>query len=125
MIEYGKEYTILLTSDVKFYGILKSGNDEYYEVLTTDTNAELCNGGSNYVQVPAVYYVPKRNIALLKERYSKEEVAEYWTPDDTDYNFETTASKILLTKEQAEKFKGKIFNSEQECKDFIKEGNNG
>lgn len=121
MMELDREYAVGLITNLNFFGIYKGESDGFYEFETTDTNNQICEGGSGYVTVPAIYTVNKQAIAILKKRYRADEVREYWTPEQNNYSFVREPVKILLTNDQAAGFKKPFFLTKEECKQYMEE----
>ena len=85
-MELDREYAVGLITNLNFFGIYKGESDGFYEFETTDTNNQICEGGSGYVTVPAIYTVNKQAIAILKKRYRADEVREYFEEEGVDFD---------------------------------------
>lgn len=117
MLELNRTYLVSLTDETGFKGKFVNQYDEFFVFETFDTNSVINEGGSQYVRVPAKYYVNPKQIVVAKEIYSQEECSEYWTASDNTYDFERAPTRIFLREWQRDNFNcGKLYKTEQECK---------
>lgn len=121
MFEIGKYYRIFLEENVEIVGKIYGRNGNFIEVETEELAPKVNNNYSSLrIKVPVIVSINESKIIQFYECQQEANEYFYTTLDDV-YTGDKIAVSVILTSYQRANFKGKLFKTEEECLDFIKE----